>query len=112
MNVLFAIGNGYLPQFHGGVQLSTHHLIAQLAAGGHSASVLASLFGDGLFGLRARVKMKLLGQPAVVDRFPGYPVVRAWFPWEAVPFALEQARPDVAVVQCHKSVPLGKALEA
>lgn len=112
MNVLFAIGNGYLPQFHGGVQSSTHHLIAQLAAGGHSASVLASLFGDGLFGLRARVKMKLLGQPAVVDRFPGYPVVRAWFPWEAVPFALEQARPDVAVVQCHKSVPLGKALEA
>ena len=112
MNVLFAIGNGYLPQFHGGVQSSTHHLIAQLAAGGHSASVLASLFGDGLFGLRPRVKMKLLGQPAVVDRFPGYPVVRAWFPWEAVPFALEQARPDVAVVQCHKSVPLGKALEA
>ncbi|MGF7007613.1 glycosyltransferase [Aminobacter sp. BE322] len=112
MKVLFAGGNGYTPEFSGGVQSSTHHLVEQLRAHGHEASVLAALFGDGMFGLKARAKMKLLGQRAVIDCFPGYPVVRAWFPWEAADFAVDKLGPDVAVVQCHKSVPIGKALEA
>ncbi|TIW21546.1 MAG: glycosyltransferase [Mesorhizobium sp.] len=112
MKVLFAGGNGYTPEFSGGVQSSTHHLVEQLIEHGHEASVLAALFGDGLFGFRARTKMKLLRQPAVIDSFPGYPVVRAWFPWKAAGFAVKKMRPDVAVVQCHKSVPLGKALQA
>lgn len=112
MKVLFASGNGYIPEFTGGVQSNTHHLVEQLIARGHQASVLASLFGDGMFGFKARAKMKLLRQPAVIDSFPGYPVVRAWFPWEAAGFAVKKTRPDVAVVQCHKSVLLGKALHA
>ncbi|WFP63238.1 MULTISPECIES: glycosyltransferase [unclassified Mesorhizobium] len=112
MKVIFAGGNGYTPEFSGGVQSSTHHLAEQLIEHGHEASVLAALFGDGFFGFRARAKMKLLRQPAVIDNFPGYPVVRAWFPWEAARFAVEKMKPDVAVVQCHKSVPLGKALQA
>lgn len=112
MRILFASGNGYPPEFTGGVQSNTHRLVEQLIEHGHEASVLASLFGDGIFGLKARAKMKLLRQPAVIDSFPGYPVMRAWFPWEAAGFAVEKMRPDVAVVQCHKSVPLGKALQA
>ena len=35
MNVLFAGGNGYYPEFHGGVQSSTHHLVEQLRSRGH-----------------------------------------------------------------------------
>ncbi|MFK0687013.1 glycosyltransferase [Mesorhizobium sp. IMUNJ 23033] len=112
MKVLFAGGNGYTPQFSGGVQSSTHHLAEQLIEHGHEASVLAALFGQGVFGYKARAKMKLLRQRAVIDSYPGYPVVRAWFPWEAAGFAVKKLRPDVAVVQCHKSVPIGKALEA
>lgn len=112
MKVLFAGGNGYTPEFSGGVQSSTHHLVEQLRAHGHEASVLAALFGDGMFGFKARAKMKLMGQRAVIDCFPGYPVVRAWFPWEAAGFAVDKLQPDVAVVQCHKSVPIGKALES
>jgi glycosyltransferase involved in cell wall biosynthesis len=112
MKVLFAGGNGYTPQFSGGVQSSTHHLVEQLRDHGHEASVLAALFGDGLFGYKARAKMKLLRQRAVIDSYPGYPVVRAWFPWEAAGFAVKKLKPDVAVVQCHKSVPIGKALQA
>ena len=112
MKVLFAGGNGYTPQFSGGVQSSTHHLVEQLIEHGHEASVLAALFGQGVFGYKARAKMKLLRQRAVIDSYPGYPVVRAWFPWEAAGFAVKKLRPDVAVVQCHKSVPIGKALQA
>lgn len=111
MNVLFAGGNGYYPEFSGGVQSSTHHLAEQLRTAGHQPAVLAALFGDGFFGFKARAKMKLLRQPAVIDNFPGYPVVRAWFPWLAAGFAVEKLQPDVAVVQCHKSVPIGKALQ-
>ncbi len=112
MKVLFAGGSGYYPEFSGGVQSSTDHLIKQLRNRGHEAGVLASLFGDGLFGFKARVRLKLSGGRGVLDNFPGYPVVRAWHPWEAVPFAVEKLKPDVAVVQCHKSVPVGKALQA
>ncbi|MDG4882484.1 glycosyltransferase [Mesorhizobium sp. WSM4884] len=112
MNVLFAGGTGYMPQFSGGVQSSTHHLVEQLREHGHEASVLAALFGDGIFGFKARAKMKLLRQRAVIDTFPGYPVVRAWFPWEAAGFAVKKLKPDVAVVQCHNSVPIGKELQA
>ncbi|RVC45514.1 glycosyl transferase family 1, partial [Mesorhizobium sp. M4B.F.Ca.ET.088.02.2.1] len=65
MKVLFAGGNGYTPQFSGGVQSSTHHLVEQLRENGHEASVLAALFGDGMFGFKARAKMKLLRQRAV-----------------------------------------------
>lgn len=112
MRVLFANGNGYPPEFGGGVQASTHHLAEQLIEHGHEASVLAALFGDGVFGLKARAKMKLLRQTAVVDSHPGYPVIRSWFPWKAAGFAVDRQKPDVAVVQCHQSVPLGKALQA
>src|SRR5207244_1898401 len=112
MKVLFAGGTGYMPQFSGGVQSSTHHLVEQLREHGHEASVLAALFGDGIFGFKARAKMKLLRQRAVIDTFPGYPVVRAWFPWEAAGFAVKRLQPDVAVVQCHNSVPIGKELQA
>ncbi|MBB3610729.1 glycosyltransferase [Rhizobium sp. BK602] len=112
MNVLFASGNGYYPEFSGGVQSSTHHLVEQLRSEGHRPAVLAALFGGGVFGFKARAKMKLLRQPAVMDTFPGYPVLRAWFPWEAAAYAVEKLKPDVAVVQCHKSVPIAKALQA
>src|SRR6186713_908800 len=81
MKVLFAGGNGYYPEFHGGVQSSTHHLVEQLRARGHPAAVLAALFGDRIFGLIARIKLKVLRQGAAIDNFPGYPVIRAWFPW-------------------------------
>ncbi|MGR3197966.1 MAG: hypothetical protein ACU0DM_04415 [Paracoccus sp. (in: a-proteobacteria)] len=45
VNVLFAGGNGYTPEFSGGVQSSTHHLARQLQAAGHQQSVLAALVG-------------------------------------------------------------------
>jgi glycosyltransferase involved in cell wall biosynthesis len=112
LNVLFGSGKGYPPEFSGGVQSSTHHLALQLQKAGHYPSVLAALFGDGTFGMKARIKLKLLRCPGVIDRLPGYPVVRAWFPWEAAEFAVNQLKPDVAVVQCHGSVLIGKALQA
>ena len=111
MRILFAGGNGYTPEFSGGVQSSTDHLVRQCIAAGHEAGVLAALFGSGLFGLRARVKMKLAGRKAARDAQPGYPVVRAWFPAEEAAFAVREIRPDVAVVQCQKSVPIGLALQ-
>ena len=112
MRVLFAGGNGYYPEFSGGAQSSTHHLVQQLRERGHEAAVLAALLGAGNFGLRTRAKMKIFRQRAAIDNFPGYPVVRAWLPWEAAAFAVEQLQPDVAVIHCQKAVPIAKALQA
>ncbi|CAN5361716.1 glycosyltransferase [soil metagenome] len=110
MRILFASGTGYLPEFSGGVQSSTDHLIRQSLAQGHQAAVLAALFGDGMFGLKARAKLRLSGKPAVTDRILGYDVMRSWIPWETANYAVDSFEPDVALVQCHNAVPLGRAL--
>lgn len=112
MRILFASGNGYLPEFSGGVQSSTDHLVRECRAAGHEAAVLASLFGDGLFGIGARLKMKLTRSPVATDRKLGYPVMRAWFPWEAAAHVARGFRPDVALVQCHRAVRIGHAFAA
>ncbi|MGL4237185.1 glycosyltransferase [Tabrizicola sp.] len=112
LNVVFAGGNGYPPQATGGVQSSTHHLATALSARGHTPSVLAPLYGEGWFGLRARMQLKLSGQGFVTDTGLGYPVHRAWFPERQVGALLRTARPDVAVVQCHRTVPIGQAFAA
>ena len=112
MKILFAGGNGYLPEFNGGVQSSTDHLVRQCLAKGHEAAVLSALFGDGLFGLRARLKLKLSRGPVATDRTLGYRVMRAWFPWEAAAHVAREFAPDVAMIQCHNAVRVGKALAA
>lgn len=112
LKVVFAGGNGYPPQAAGGVQSSTHLLASTLLARGHQPAVLAPLYGDGLFGLQARVRLKLTGQGFVTDHGLGYPVHRAWFPEQQVGALLKTFQPDVAVVQCHQTVPLGLAFAA
>lgn len=112
MTVLFAGGNGYPPEAAGGVQSSTHHLAQALATRGHRPQVLVPLYGDGWFGLRARLRLKLSGRGFVTDTTPGYPVHRAWFVDQQVAALLQVSRPDVAVVQCHGTVPIGQAFAA
>jgi glycosyltransferase involved in cell wall biosynthesis len=112
LNVVFAGGNGYPPQAAGGVQSSTHHLASALSARGHKPAVLAPLYGDGWFGLRARVQLKLSGKGFVTDTAMGYPVHRAWFAEQQVGALLQVSRPDVAVIQCHRTVPIGAAFAA
>ncbi len=111
MRVLFAGGHGYAPEIYGGVESSTHHLVKQLLEAGHPAAVHAALFGEGMFGWRARAKIKLSRGKIATDTSCGYPVMRSWFPWETARHAVARFRPDVAVVQCHKSVPIAKALQ-
>jgi glycosyltransferase involved in cell wall biosynthesis len=112
LDILFAGGNGYPPQAAGGVQSSTHYLARALAARGHHPHVLASLYGEGWFGLQSRARLKLSGRGFVTDTGLGYPVHRAWFPERQVGPVVQAARPDVAVVQCHGTVPLATAFAA
>jgi glycosyltransferase involved in cell wall biosynthesis len=112
LNVVFAGGNGYPPEAAGGVQSSTHHLASALSAQGHRPSVLAPLYGTGWFGVKARARLKLTGRGFVTDEGMGYPVHRAWFIAQQVGAVLRASRPDVAVVQCHGTVPLGQAFAA
>jgi glycosyltransferase involved in cell wall biosynthesis len=112
LEILFAGGNGYPPQASGGVQSSTHHLAQALADHGHRPTVLAPLYGEGWFGLQARARLKLGGKGFVTDTTQGYPVHRAWFPDQVVGAVLRQGRPDVAVIQCHGTVPIARAFAA
>jgi glycosyltransferase involved in cell wall biosynthesis len=109
LNIVFAGGNGYPPQAAGGVQSSTHHLASKLLTCGHHPAVLTSLYGEGWFGLKARIRLKLSGTGFVTDRGLGYPVHRAWFAEQQVSALLRASPPDVAVIQCHRTVPIGAA---
>ncbi|MEM6761178.1 MAG: glycosyltransferase [Pseudomonadota bacterium] len=109
MKVVFAGGNGYPPEDSGGVQSSTHDLAQRLKGAGHAASVLAPLYGDGWFGLVARARLKAQGGGMVRDTRYGYPVYRCWEPTAHVPALVASQRPDIAVVQCHGTVPLATA---
>ena len=109
LRLAFAGGNGYPPEAYGGVQSSTHDLAQRWQKAGGHPSVLAPLYGDGLFGLSARARLKLRKDDLVTDLVMGYPVSRAWFPNDCVATFCDLFRPDVAVVQCHSTVPIARA---
>lgn len=108
---MFAGGNGFPPEDTGGVQSSTIDLALRLAAQGDHPSALVPLYGDGIFGVRARMNLRLSHQPFVRDRFAGFPTYRAWAPEDAVEDFVRTVRPDVAVVQCHNTVPIARAFQ-
>jgi glycosyltransferase involved in cell wall biosynthesis len=112
IRVAFAGGNGFPPEDTGGVQSSTVDLALRLREAGHGAAILAPLYGAGIFGMRARMRLKLARAPFVRDRLCGVPTFRAWHPETAVAEFAKRARPDVAVVQCHGSVPIARAFVA
>ncbi|MEM1428897.1 MAG: glycosyltransferase [Pseudomonadota bacterium] len=111
MRILFAGGNGWLPEASGGTQNSTDHLIRQSMKQGHACAVYCGFAGRGLFGLRMKVQRKLTGRPFSVDRGLGYEVMRTWEPLERprLMAAIARFRPDVVVVQTRRSAALGQA---
>lgn len=112
LNVVFAGGNGYPPEDSGGVQSSTHDLATRLVRDGHTPSVLAPLYGDGWFGLAARARLKAQRGGVVRDMRHGYAVYRGWDPAREVTGLVRKIAPDVAVVQCHGTVPIATAFRA
>jgi hypothetical protein len=114
LRILFAGGNGWLPEATGGTQNSTDHLIRQAASAGHDCAVFCGLVGRGAFGLRMRAQRKVLGRPFSIDRGQGYEVMRTWTPFapETIGAAVARFRPDVAVVQTAGSARLAAALRA
>lgn len=112
LRIAFAGGNGYPPEDHGGVQSSTHDMALRLQTRGGHAAVLAPLYGDGAFGLAQRARLKIGRAKTVADDRTGYPVFRAWHPDQAVEDFAAAFRPDVAVVQCHATVPIASAFTA
>ncbi|WP_300060412.1 glycosyltransferase [uncultured Roseobacter sp.] len=111
MRILFAGGNGWLPEASGGTQNSTDHLIRQSIAQGHEAAVYCGFAGRGVFGFRMRVQRKMTGRPFSIDRTQGYEVMRTWEPLEAarIEAAVARFRPDVVVIQTRRSAALGQA---
>ena len=81
---------------------SVNQLCRGLQTKGHQVSVLAGVWPEGNFGLKARLEMrinaKLAGCKIVRSTRLGYPVWSTWFPWEAVEYVVRKERPDLIVV--------------
>ena len=110
MRILFAGGNGWLPEASGGTQNSTGHLIQQSIARGHDCAVYCGFSGRGMFGFRMRVQRKLTGLPFSIDNTMGYEVMRTWEPLDEtrIRAAVHRFRPDVVVIQTRRSAALGQ----
>ena len=98
MKILFATAHPYMPQMFGGLQASAHALASSLVKRGHAPSLLCGLMGEGWTGFRGRIIMKVFHQKAAQGTGLGYPVWRAWFPWEAVESIIEQTKPDLIYI--------------
>ena len=96
MRILLATAHPHLPEIAGGAQSSMHEMALALQERGHEVAILSGLSGDGLFGLRSRIGLKLSREAAVQDSGLGYPVFRSWFAWEAVPEVVKRFDPDIA----------------
>ncbi len=114
MRILYAGGNGWLPEASGGTQSSTDHLIRKATDEGHTCAVLCGLAGRGLFGFRMRLQRKMTGRPFSIDRTLGYEVMRSWDPGDSacVLAAVARFKPDVVVVQTMQSARIGAAFAA
>ncbi|MGB3554808.1 MAG: glycosyltransferase [Jannaschia sp.] len=111
MRILFGSAHPYLPQMTGGAQMSTHELVLRIRARGHAVAVLGGLTGDGLLGLKSRVRLKLSRRKWVCDRSLDYPVYRAWFAQDVAEDVARDFRADVAVFQSRLPVTLAEAID-
>ena len=91
-DILFVMSVGHLPETTGGVESTTHELCLALGRRGWRPAVLCGSRRDG------------------EDDALGYPVVRRAEPLAALAAAVRRFRPDVAVVQLGRLVPLARAL--
>lgn len=99
MRTLFVTNHKHLPELRGGMEVNTHELATGLLRRGASPGVLCGLAGVGYIGMRARARMKLLGEPCPRDLAMGYPTWRSWDVVEHVGRVAAEFRPEVAVVQ-------------
>ena len=110
MRILLANSSPYIPQKAGGAESSMHDLAVELSKRGHEVSILSALTGQGWIGLKSRVQQKLLRRNYAVDHELGYPVYRAWFPWQVVANIAQQISADVVVPQSGLPVRFAQAL--
>jgi glycosyltransferase involved in cell wall biosynthesis len=109
MNILFVTAQPSTPQMMGGLQSSVDELALHLVQGGHQVSLLCALMGSGVLGIRGRLMMKLLRHKAARDTVVGYPVWRAWFPWESLAWVADRIKPDLVVVLARQPVRMALA---
>jgi glycosyltransferase involved in cell wall biosynthesis len=109
VRILFTIGNAYFPQRAGGAQSSTLQLTEHLMSLGHEVAVMCRLEGGGWTEWSSRIKRRMSGARFSTDRHAGHVTYRAWDPTE-VSEVVRQFRPDVAVVQNGKTLPIATSL--
>lgn len=110
MRILFTTGNAFLPQSIGGAQSTTDELAQRLIAAGHKPAVLCRL--DAAADRRmlvSRAVKKLTGRRFSCDGGLGYPVYRAWDTCDPDE-VITRFRPDLAIIQHVKSVPMALAM--
>ena len=112
MRILLTTAHPFPPEIAGGAQSSMQEMAKALVASGHQAALLCGLAGDGLFGLRSRLKLKLGKSDVVCDTHLGIPVFRSWHPWKAAAHVCEKFRPDIVVPHSGLPVRMSTAFQA
>lgn len=112
MRILLTTAHPFPPEIAGGAQSSMQEMAQALVARGHQVALLCGLAGDGLFGLRSRLKLKLRRSDVVCDSNFGFPVFRSWHPWDSAAHVCKHFRPDIVVPHSGLPVRMSKAFQA
>jgi glycosyltransferase involved in cell wall biosynthesis len=113
MRVLVATDHAYPPQWVGGSESSIHDLCVALQARGIDVTVLCRLsWWHPIRSIRPAEALAWVGRRQVRDDGPGYPVLRARDPVAAIGRLARTLRPDAALLQVGRALPLAERLLA
>lgn len=99
MRILFTVGQRYLPQGTGGIEVNTDALAKALQRRSIEVAVITGIRPYGLRYLLNTLVRKTMQRAVVADRFGGYRVYRGWDTVIGLSEVLEDFRPDVVITQ-------------
>ena len=115
MRILFVTASPYLPQRRGGMKSSADELCVDLMRRGHQVAILAGFTHSNRSDWRLRLLMRInqVRYRCAVSRdlVSGYPVWRAWSPWNEIACVAAQERAELVVVMVGQPIRMGLAAQ-
>ncbi len=115
MRILFVTASPYLPQRRGGMKSSADELCVDLMRRGHQVAILAGFTPTNPSDWKLRLQMLInRGRyhcEVSRDSVSGYPVWRAWSPWNEIACVAANEKAELIVVMVGEPIRMGLAAQ-
>lgn len=104
LRIALCTAHPFPPQLIGGAQRSMQQLGSILASIGHEVCFFTGLSGKGWLALQARLIFKTRQRSIIKSELEGFPVFRAWHPFDNIDEFINLFHPQVAI--CFSGLPV------